>query len=106
MTADSEQQDPPPISPAPATRKRRRFQFSLASLFVVMTVAAVAFRFPVVTQALFWIAAASLALLLAVLVAFIVFLLFFYLPTQWLLERLSGRESGDVESPSDSEEVG
>jgi uncharacterized membrane protein YdjX (TVP38/TMEM64 family) len=58
--------------------KRRRFQFRLASLFVLITCLSFVFAFP--RFALGW-----LALFAAVIGALILFYVFVYLPVAWLM---------------------
>lgn len=75
----------PPETPTAPPRQSRRFQYSLATLFVLTAVCALVFRFP---QAF----GTGVALLAGALIALIGFLLFVFFPVESFFHWLSSRK--------------
>ena len=78
-------------------RKRRRFPYSLAFLFAVVTALCFVFAFPSFI-------ATTVLLLLAVLLALLGFVVLCQNPMTYLLNRFARRSRKHVEHPSSSEE--
>jgi len=81
-----------------ARPKKRRFQYSLASLFLLTAICALLFRFP----ALLSFFAAWATLFITVMAALLAFIILVYLPVRILFERL-GR-SNEASEPEVKQE--